>query len=190
MLSGNPRTPSECPEGFLGRYTVVPGDTFYNIARMFRVGIWQLASNNPHIIDPNILYPGDILCVPGFIYFPCCIILRSLGRVPFGTAGVCFINFAPRGGQAVNFLATLPLPEYFGDFDMYIGEIFIPGIGGFGNRLFASLEDPPNWTTRIDLPTVAYILPNSRIVIRPVNSMTSLSGPIVLQGITIENRIC
>lgn len=56
----NIRVPQICPPAFLGRYIVQPGDTFYNIAQIFRVRLEALAANNPHITDPNIIYPGDV----------------------------------------------------------------------------------------------------------------------------------
>ncbi|MDS1029129.1 LysM peptidoglycan-binding domain-containing protein [Bacillota bacterium LX-D] len=183
MLRQQPRVPQNCPPAFLGRYTVLPGDTFFTIAQMFRVRIEALAVNNPHIPDPNVLFPGDILCVPGSITYPCCTVLRPRGRVPFGTGGVSYVNFAPRGGQSVSFMATLPQPTVLGNFNTYTGEIFIPGIGGFGNQLFATPEDPPTWSSRVDLPTVASVIPNSRVVIRPFNSLTGASGQTVLEGI-------
>lgn len=177
------RVPQYCPPGFLGRYTVMPGDTFFTIAQMFRVRLEALAVNNPHIPNPNVIFPGDVLCVPGLIPYPCSIILKALGRVPFGTGGVAFVNFAPRGGQAVSFMATLPQPTFFGNYDIYTGEILIPEIGGFGNQLFPTPEDPPTWSARVELPTVASIVPNSQAVIRPANSLTGISGPIILEGI-------
>ncbi|NMC56759.1 MAG: LysM peptidoglycan-binding domain-containing protein, partial [Eubacteriaceae bacterium] len=120
------RIPQSCPEAFFGRYTVIPGDTFYNIAQMVRVRFEALAANNPHISDPNVIYPGDVLCVPGFVHYPCCYILNAEGRVPFGTGGTVYIGFAPQGGQSVSFSATLPKPSAFGDFNSYTGEIIIP----------------------------------------------------------------
>lgn len=183
MNRQQPRVPQNCPPAFLGRYTVLPGDTFFNIAQMFRVRIEALAVNNPHIPNPNVIFPGDILCVPGLIPFPCCTILLPQGRVPHGTGGVAYVNFAPRGGQSVSFMVTLPEPTIFGNFDIYTGEISIPGIGGFGNQLFATPEDPPTWSARVDLPTVASVTPNSHVVIRPFNSLTGVSGPIILEGI-------
>ena len=87
--------PLSCPPGFLGRYTVQPGDTFFNISQMFRVRLEALVVNNPHIPNPNLIFPGDVLCVPGLIRYPCCVVLRSLVRVPFGTGGIAFVNFAP-----------------------------------------------------------------------------------------------
>ncbi|MTV50903.1 LysM peptidoglycan-binding domain-containing protein [Heliobacillus mobilis] len=93
------RVPQNCPPAFQGRYTVLPGDTFFTIAQMFRVRLEALAVNNPHIPNPNILFIGDVLCVPGFISYPCCTLLHPQGRVPFGTGGVAFVNFGPRGGS-------------------------------------------------------------------------------------------
>lgn len=180
-----PRVPQSCPPAFLGRYTVLPGDTFYNIAQMFRVRIEALAVNNPHIPNPNILFVGDVLCVPGFIPFPCCTLLRPRGRVPFGTGGVTYVNFGPRGGQSVSFMATLPQPAVFGNFDKYIGEVSIPNTGVFRSQLFATSEDPPTWSARVDLPTAASILPNSTVVIRPFNSQTGGSGAPVLGDIIL-----
>ena len=177
-----PRLPVSCPPGFLGRYTVQPGDTFFNIAQMFRVRLEALAVNNPHIPNPNLIFPGDVLCVPGLISYPCCIVLKSVVRVPFGTGGVAFINFAPQGGQSVNITSTLPQPQTFGNFDIYVGEILIPNIGGFGNQLFLTPQNPPNWSTRIDIPTVAQITPDSSVVVLPSNSITGTSGPIILEG--------
>ena len=142
MLRQQPRIPQNCPPAFQGRYTVRPGDAFFMIAQMFRVRIEALAVNNPHIPNPNILFPGDVLCVPGFVPYPCCTILQSRGRVPFGTTGSATVNFAPRGGQAVSFMATLPQPTSFGNFDMYRGDILIPAAGSFGSQLYSTPEDP------------------------------------------------
>lgn len=183
------RVPQNCPPAFLGRYTVQKGDTFYNIARIFRVRFEALAVNNPHIKNPNIIYPGDELCVPGLIQYPCSIILKPLERLPFGSGAVAYVNFAPRGGQAVSFLATLPQPSALGNFDLYLGEIYIPDIGGFGNQLFPTAEDPPTWSTRVELPTVASILPDSQVVIRPSDSSTGISGRVILEA-TIHNGNC
>jgi hypothetical protein len=177
------RIPGNCPQGFLGRYTVLPGDTFFTITQMFRVRLEALAVNNPHIQNPNVIFPGDVLCVPGLIPYPCCTSLQLRGRVPFGTGGVAYVNFGPRGGQAVSIMATLPQPQVFGNFDSYIGEIVIPGTGSFGSLLFATSEDPPTWSSRIELPTAASITPNSRVFVRPIHSLAGTSGAPVLEGI-------
>ncbi|WPC40152.1 LysM domain-containing protein [Clostridium sp. JS66] len=189
MFRQQPRVPQSCPPAFLGHYTVLPGDTFYSIAQMFRVRIEALAANNPHITNPNLLFPGDVLCVPGFIPYPCCSTLYPRVRVPFGTNGVVNVNFAPRGGQAISFSATLPQPSIFGNFNTYIGEISIPTIGSFNNQLYANPQDPSLWSTRIDLPTAASIMPNSLLKIRPFNSLIGASGSTILEGI-LRSGMC
>ena len=59
------RVPASCPPGFQGRYTVQPGDTMFFIAQRFGVSLQALINANPQIPDPNVLFPGDVLCVPG-----------------------------------------------------------------------------------------------------------------------------
>ncbi|NMB17328.1 MAG: LysM peptidoglycan-binding domain-containing protein, partial [Firmicutes bacterium] len=59
------RVPSSCPSGFQGRYTVRSGDTMFLIAQRFGVSLSALIAANPHISNPAVLFPGDVLCVPG-----------------------------------------------------------------------------------------------------------------------------
>ena len=59
------RVPATCPAGFTNRYTVVPGDTMFKIAARYNISVVALAAANPHISNANLIYPGDILCVPG-----------------------------------------------------------------------------------------------------------------------------
>ncbi|NLP37438.1 MAG: LysM peptidoglycan-binding domain-containing protein [Firmicutes bacterium] len=59
------RVPKHCPPGFQGRYTVKPGDTMFLIAQRFGVSLQALIKANPHISDPNMIFPCDVLCVPG-----------------------------------------------------------------------------------------------------------------------------
>lgn len=80
MSRQNPVYPVSCPEGFKGRYVVSPGDTLYTLAQIFRTRVDVLARNNPHIPDPNLLIPGDVLCVPAFMTIPCCVqLLKEYG---------------------------------------------------------------------------------------------------------------
>lgn len=60
------RYPQDCPEGFISHYFVIPSDTMTIIARYFGTTEDELIAANPHIADPEVLYPGDVLCVPGF----------------------------------------------------------------------------------------------------------------------------
>ena len=82
-------------------------------------------------------------------------------------------------------MATLPQPQVFGEFDTYTGEMIIPGTGSFRNQLFATPEDPPTWSSRIELPTAASVTPNSRVVVRPFNSLAGTSGTPILEGIIL-----
>lgn len=52
----------DCPEGFI--YTVEPGDTIYTIAAEFDVTPGEILAANPQITDPNLIYPGQQICIP------------------------------------------------------------------------------------------------------------------------------
>jgi len=57
-------------------YVVQPGDTMFLIARRFNINLQLLIRANPQILNPALIYPGQIICVPtavincpsGFIY--------------------------------------------------------------------------------------------------------------------------
>lgn len=182
MNRQGPRVPKSCPEGFKGRYVVVPGDTFYTLSRIFRVRLEALYANNHHIPNPNLLLPGDILCVPALIPIPCCVQLQKRGRVPFGAGAVAYANFGPRGGQSISVMATLPAPSFFGNYDIYIATAYFKDIGGFGNQLMPTREDPPTWSGRIDLPTVVSLSADVRITVQPSNSITGISGNVIFEN--------
>jgi LysM repeat protein len=177
-----PSTEVTCPTGFKGRYVVSPGDTLFKLSQMFRTTVQGLLTANPHITNPNLITIGDVLCVPSFVTIPCTVKLDKRGRVPFGTGGAAYANFGPRGGQSISVMATLPPPSYFGNYDIYITTAFLRDIGGFGNELFPTREDPPTWSSRIEFPTAASLTSDVRIVVQPSNSTTGIDGPIILEG--------
>jgi hypothetical protein len=45
-------------------YTVKAGDTLYLIGRRFGVTIQQILTANPQIKNPNIIYVGQVICIP------------------------------------------------------------------------------------------------------------------------------
>ena len=47
------------------RYIVKLGDSLYKIARRFEISLEQLAQANPQITNPNLIYPGQELNIPG-----------------------------------------------------------------------------------------------------------------------------
>lgn len=62
--------PPPCPNGFI--YTVQSGDTLFLIARRFGVSLQALINANPQIPNPNLIFPGQQICVPtGVAPFQC-----------------------------------------------------------------------------------------------------------------------
>lgn len=55
-----PPPPSGAPDA-AAAYTVVAGDTLSGIAAVHGTSWPQLAARNPHITDPDLIYPGDML---------------------------------------------------------------------------------------------------------------------------------
>lgn len=54
--------PPPCPDGFL--FTVRKGDTLAGIARQFGISLQALIDANPQIKDPDVIFPGQVICVP------------------------------------------------------------------------------------------------------------------------------
>ena len=46
-------------------HTVARGDTMWKIAVRYQVGLSELIGANPQIGDPNLIYPGQVLQLPG-----------------------------------------------------------------------------------------------------------------------------
>ena len=45
-------------------HTVVSGDSMWKIAVKYEVGLSEIKSANPHITNPELIYPGQILNIP------------------------------------------------------------------------------------------------------------------------------
>ena len=45
-------------------YTVVPGDSMWKIAVKYQVGLSEIKSANPEILNPDLIYPGQVLKIP------------------------------------------------------------------------------------------------------------------------------
>lgn len=54
--------PPFCPQGQL--YTVVAGDTMFFIAQRFGVSLSALLAANPQITNPDLIFPGQVICLP------------------------------------------------------------------------------------------------------------------------------
>lgn len=185
-----PRIPSNCPEGFHGRHTVVSGNTMYFIAKCFNVSLEDLINANSHIHDPNLIYPGDVLCVPSRISFPCSTILLHYAphSMPAGPVGVTLIReVISEGGyqHALSVLAYgLPNPAYFGPYDIYEAFVGIPDIGGYGFRLFLTPDNgeeiASGWVGTLIIGP--FLTTQTTIVVRPACLTADTPGPIFLEG--------
>jgi LysM repeat protein len=58
-------TPTDTGTGGDGEYRVQPGDTLSRIAASHGVSVASLLQANPQIRDANLIYPGDIVHLPG-----------------------------------------------------------------------------------------------------------------------------
>ncbi|HHV55683.1 MAG TPA: LysM peptidoglycan-binding domain-containing protein [Firmicutes bacterium] len=58
-----PRRPSTPCPGL--SHVVRTSDSMWKIARRYGVSLRDLIDANPHIPDPEVLIPGDVLCIPG-----------------------------------------------------------------------------------------------------------------------------
>ncbi|WP_026486240.1 SafA/ExsA family spore coat assembly protein [Caldanaerobius polysaccharolyticus] len=45
-------------------YTVRPGDSMWSISRMFGIPLDCLIRANPQIPNPNLIFPGQVICIP------------------------------------------------------------------------------------------------------------------------------
>ena len=45
-------------------HTVAKGDTMWKLAVKYEIGTSEIIQANPHISDPNLIYPGQVLTIP------------------------------------------------------------------------------------------------------------------------------
>ncbi|WP_116900986.1 SafA/ExsA family spore coat assembly protein [Thermaerobacter sp. PB12/4term] len=122
--------PPPCPNGFI--YTVQPGDTLFLIAQRFGVSLQALIAANPQITNPNLIFPGQQICVPvgGPPQVPtveCCMLLFRTANVPRGpeAGGVARIfQSAAAGANVLIGTIDLPAPTTFG------GNTFVAWLRG------------------------------------------------------------
>ena len=175
------RVPASCP-GEFERYTVRPGDTINRIAQRLGVDPLLLIENNPHITDPGVIFPGDVLCVPVAIAFPCCAVLAPADpAVPADAIGSALVQRLADGRHSLTITAAnLPDPSTLGDFNAYEASLRIPGDGGFGGILRPDGGQPPVWTLTIELRPL--LVSGITVAVSPLNTETGVTGPAVLRG--------
>ena len=109
-----PPPPPQFCTGFY--YTVVPGDSLFTIANRFGVSLQALMAANPQITNPNLIFPGQVICIPGAQVptVECCMLLFRTANVPIipgaEAGGVARVFQAPtRNGSVL--VATIGLPQ-------------------------------------------------------------------------------
>lgn len=59
------------PQNCVGQlYTVRASDTLFIIANRFRTSIQQIVDANPQIVNPNIIFVNQVICIPNTIPTP------------------------------------------------------------------------------------------------------------------------
>ena len=191
-----PPPPPPCPNGVL--YMVAPGDTLFLIAQAFGVTLQALIAANPQIPDPNLIVPGQLICVPTGGPAPqvptveCCMLLFRTANVPRGpeAGGVTRIfQSAAVGANALIATIDLPAPSTFG------GATFVAwlrGVAPDGRTVKVPLVrtnpllTPRVWAGSLALPAGRQLAPfNDLIVTAEISAdvMTPSLNRIVLIGL-------
>ncbi|GEM_PF-667653 len=109
-----------CPNGQL--YTVRSGDTMFSIARRANISLQRLIDANPQITDPNVIRPGQVICIPAGSDMPC-----PGGRLYRVVAGDTMYSIAQRFGVTLDALIRAN-PQITNPNEIFPGqEICIPG---------------------------------------------------------------
>ncbi len=170
------RVPASCPPGFQGRYTVQPGDTMFLIAQRFGVNLNALIAANPQISNPNLICPGDVLCVPdgGCLRSPCCVILEKVDGKDH-PLGVALIEDPRQGKSLVGILAVGLRPT--GLFGSFQGLVTIPGVGSFSFPLHRCGSDHDLWAGAIKLD--CDLTCDTTVCVQPVSHKGAPGNPIL-----------
>ena len=174
----------QCPPG-TDTYTVQSGDTMIDIARRFGVTLEALIGNNPQIENPNLIFPGDVICIPiGRPLLPCCITLTSRELDISGSA--VFFEFEALGRFSVGFLVQdAPPPHEFGNFNSYIAEVVVRESEVYDTRLYTVMSESTLMAGRtiFTRPEGETELPvTTGVFVRPVHLQTGDKGPAIVRG--------
>jgi LysM repeat protein len=102
-----PQPPPNC-SGQL--YTIQPGNTIFNIARSFSVTVEALLAANPQIANANVIYVGQVICIPGVPPSACNLRVISLSFLTENGQPLPVMNGAVQLIARVILRATFNLP--------------------------------------------------------------------------------
>lgn len=157
------RVPGYCPPNFTDKYIVKRGDALYKIAQQVGISVANLITANPHITDPNILYIGDILCIPG-PKPPCAALLLNSPRSPIKGSGSIYIQ----PGE-LTVVASLPPLEEQQDIIEYQAYVElqdpITGYEAISSPLYKVNHYDNLWAARLTDVNNRYVSRNTTITI-------------------------
>lgn len=172
------RFPSSCPTGNK-IYTVVSGDNMYSIAQKFAVELADLINANPQITDPNVIYPGDVLCIPllpSQLTLPCSVLLTPKPQIPSGIIANAIAYIGPTGNDTISIVSNLPAPSTFGNYSNYSAYIDYT----LSKPLYSTAPEPtPSWANTIDLGPQK-IIPGVKLFISANQDVSPPPGDLVL----------
>lgn len=183
------RVPTSCPPGFQCRYTVQPGDSMFSIAQAFGVPLNALIAANPHISNPNLIFPGDVLCVPcEETIVPCTLQLNPRENVITDIKGAALVRFLSTNQRSVSVLATsLPQPSALGDFNAYEAVVSFPPPESAQFEILLSPTpslpgQPITWSGTLNFAVGNGFPSDTMILVRPLNTNTGATGSVILTG--------
>lgn len=152
------------------------------IAQNIGVPVDLLIWNNPHIPDPNIIFPGDVLCVPVPLKLPSCSILKPINSSLQNTFGSALVQKLQNGQhQLIITGVNLPKPSSLGNYNGYDGFVGIAGIGGYGFPLTNVSSEEGLWIGSLVIFPI--LSSGNQIYIIPSNSEVSVPSKPLLEGI-------
>lgn len=167
-----PPPPSPFCSGFY--YTVRPGDSLFLIAQRFGVPLPALIAANPQITNPNLIFPGQVICIPGtqIPTIECCMLLfrtANLPSIPQAQAGgVARVFQAPnQNGNVLVATIGLPPPSALGG-NVYVAWIRRPGLPAIPFQLLQTgpvVTEPGVWVGAITFGPGEQFAPFQDIVV-------------------------
>lgn len=111
LPSADEIVPQAAPQTCSGQlYTIQAGNTLFSIARTFAVTVDALLAANPQITNANVIYVGQVICIPTAPPSACNLRVLSLSFLTEAGQALPSVNGAVRLAARVIVRATFNLP--------------------------------------------------------------------------------